>query len=413
MSTHNASRTICLCNTHAAWGGGEKWHLEAAKALVVRGWHVTLLANPACRLYDEAQRFADSLPELAAGDAMVGKVMGSLRLVPLRIKSLSFLNPCVMARLVRFFRREKVQRLLVGLPAEVKSVALAAKMAGVPRILYRRGSALPVHNSALNRYLYGSVLTSLIVNSKQTRDLVLAANEHLIPHERIHLLSNGVDIASFDEALEHAQRAKNAYRQHERQLVIGNAGRLDKQKGQHYLLRMMPHLLQHLPDGVDDIRLVIAGDGALREELENLAQELGVSEHVHFAGFMSDLGPFWSGIDIFVLSSLWEGFGYVLVEAMAAKLPVVAFAVSNIPELVEHGHNGLLVRGPDDAVGVQGRAEDLASDSHPEQGLAEAVLSLASDAAKRQFMGEQGRDFVLANFTQDVCMDRLEQIVVN
>lgn len=410
MSTQQkTNRSICLCNTHGAWGGGEKWHFEAAKALVMRGWDVTLLANPACRLYDEALRFAE--------EAIVAKALGTLRVIPLKIKSLSFLNPCVMARLVRFFRQEKVQTLLLGLPAEIKSVAIAAKMAGVPRIVYRRGTALPVRNSALNRYLYGSVLTALIVNSKQTRDLVLAANAHLIPHERIHLLPNGVDITSFDAALEQAQQAAlhlpsaNIYRQHQGQLVIGNAGRLDKQKGQHYLLRMMPHLLQNMPEGVSDIRLVIAGDGALREELTCLARELGVSDHVHFTGFMADLGPFWNSIDIFVLSSLWEGFGYVLVEAMAAKVPVVAFGVSNIPELVEHGHNGLLVRGPDDAVGGQDVAQAPVVDSSPESRLAEAVRSL-SLASTRQAMGEHGRRYVVDNYTQDVCMDRLEQILL-
>ncbi len=417
-------RTICLCNTHGVWGGGEQWQLEAAKALVMRGWHVTLLANPACRLYDEAQRFAESLSNTEVAE---GTKLGFLCLVPLKITSLSFLNPCTMARLVRLFRREKVQRLIVGLPAELKSVALAAKIAGVPQIIYRRGSALPVRNSGLNRYLYGSVLTSLIVNSTQTRTLVLAANEHLIAHDRIHLLPNGLDVETFDASLAQASlpnqkellghtpesQPEGQYEEENgSQLVIGNAGRLDTQKGQHYLVRMMPHLLQNKPDGVSDIRLVIAGDGALREELEALAHALGVREHVHFTGFMSDLGPFWKSIDIFVLSSLWEGFGYVLVEAMAAKVPVVAFAVSSIPELVDHGYNGLLVRGPNEAVGMHDAMGGHNSEDEPECRLAETVLTLAKDANKRQTMGEHGRNYVLANYTQNASMNHLEQILL-
>lgn len=406
-SPSKAQRTLCLCNTHATWGGGEKWHLETAKALVRRGWHIILLANPACRLYKEALLFADSEAKQSAG---------SLRLVPLKIQSLSFVNPCVMGRLVRFFRREKITTVLVGLPAEVKSVALAAKIAGVPRILYRRGSALPVRNSWLNRYLYGSVLTSLIVNSQQTRDLVFINNAHLLQIERIHLLPNGLDVLDFDASL---AQGSALYRQHAGQVLIGNAGRLDKQKGQHYLLRMMPHLLQALPEDKRDIRLVIAGDGALRAELEQLARDLGITKYVHFAGFLSDLGSFWKSLDIFVLSSLWEGFGYVLIEAMAAELPVVAFGVSNIPELVDHGHNGLLVPGPDEAVTLTAgndcpRQDDVEDISlSPEERLAKAVLCLIVDAPVRQSMGKAGYAYAVATYSQEQCMDSLEHILLS
>lgn len=402
MPTHkNIERSICLCNTHATWGGGEKWHLNTAKALVARGWHVTLLANQTCRLYDEARDFAATLKH---------DNLGSLRVIPLTIKSLSFLNPCVMARLVRFFRQEKVQTLVMGLPAELKSVGLAAKMAGVPRIIYRRGSALPVRNSSSNRYLYGSVLTGLIVNSQQTRDLVLADNAQLIDHERIHLLPNGLDVAVFDAALQEdvgAQQEQSSPTQENAPIIIGNAGRLDKQKAQHYLIRMMPHLVEA---GLN-VRLRIAGHGALHSELEALAHELGVSDRVELLGFMSNLGPFWHELDIFVLSSLWEGFGYVLVEAMAAKVPVVAFGISNIPEIVEHGVTGLLVQGPQEAIACKADSTKQTAEC-PELLLAQAVMRLAKDASVRHKMGDAGRAHVLKTYTQERCMDSLEAILL-
>lgn len=411
----SSNRTICLCNTHAAWGGGEKWHLEAAKALVIRGWHVTLLANPACRLYDEAIRFAEEVIE--------SQNIGSLRVIPLKIKSLSFLNPCTMAHLVRFFRQEKVQTLLLGLPAEVKSVAVAAKMAGVPRIIYRRGSAFATRNSWSNRYLYSSVLTALIVNSKQMQE----HNAAIMPAERIHLLANGIDHHIFDSQLNIAMPCAISV---QRRFVLGNAARLSPEKGQHYLIRMMADI-KAMTEGFGcggdeisyyDIQLLIAGDGELRAELEALAHELGVHDHITFLGFQNGLYSFWKTINIFVFSSLREGLPNVLAESMMANTPIVAFGVSSIPELVHHGQTGILVMGPPEAMST-GRADKCAEseqttctqthgDTTPSSRLATAVLGLLQNEPVLEHVRRSGRDYAMSMFSQDVCMDRLEQILL-
>ncbi len=412
MSTHNSSRTICLCNTHASWGGGEKWHLEAAKALVLRGWHVTLLANPVCRLYDEAQRFAESLP-CADG-------VGSLKLVPLKIKSLSFLNPCVVAKLVRFFRQEKVQTVLMGLPAEVKSVALAAKMAGVPKIMYRRGSAFATRNSWSNRFLYSSVLTGLIVNSKQMKK----HNAAIMPMERIYLLANGIDCLTFDAQLSAAALYDLPV---QRRFVLGNAARLSPEKGQQYLIRMMADLKmmvvcheQNAYISYDDIQLIIAGDGDLRVELVALAHDLGVDDHITFLGFQESLYTFWKTINLFVFSSLREGLPNVLAESMMAGVPIVAFEASSIPELVTHGETGLLVAPPAEAMSIDGADQSVEDSQHSlcfnqttaSKRLADAVLQLLQNEGEQKALKQNGRNFVLANFAQDACMDRLEQILL-
>lgn len=419
MSTQQeTARSICLCNTHGAWGGGEKWHLETAKALVMRGWQVTLLANPACRLYDEALFFAE--------EAIESKTLGSLRVIPLKIKSLSFLNPCVMTRLVRFFRQEKVQTLVLGLPAEVKSVALAAKMAGVSRIVYRRGSAFATRNSWSNRYLYGSVLTALIVNSKQMQE----HNSAIMPAERIHLLANGIDHHTFDSQLQATVPCELPV---QRRFVLGNAARLSPEKGQHYLIRMMADMKAMTegsarngesianPIAYDDIQLAIAGDGELRAELEKLAHELGVHDHITFVGFQNSLYSFWKTINIFVFSSLREGLPNVLAESMMAKTPIVAFGVSSIPELVHSGETGILVMGPPEAMST-GRADASAeneqtstSQSHkdtpPSHRLATAVLGLLQNESEMERLRRNGRKYAMSKFSQDVCMDRLEQIL--
>ncbi len=376
---------VCFCNTNPGWGGGEKWHLEAAIALAHRGRRVLLMAHPAGRLHAEASRLAATLPAHLPG----------LRVLPLQVGRLTFLNPGAIVRIAHVLHREKVDSLVLGLTSDLKAVGPAARLAGVRQVFYRRGSALPIRNTAFNRLLYGRVINGLIVNSQETRRLALVNNAGLIPEERIHLLHNGIDATGFDAAL---KKASPAYRASGHTLVIGNAGRLNRQKGQHHLL----HMARLLADEGLDFRLVIAGEGERRQELETLARTLGVSGHVVFAGFLADLAPFWKSLDVFVLSSHWEGFGYVLAEAMLAEVPVVSFDVSNIPELVQDGTNGLLVPGPDAAP---------EGDAAPAAGLARAVMTMAASQDLRCRMGAAGRAHALAKYAQESCMDALESIL--
>ncbi len=387
---------VCFCNSNVPWGGGEKWHLEGALSLARRGRRVILLCHPDGELYQRAR----ALPPLPG-----------LRVEPLRITRFSFLNPFTRRRLTAFFRKERVRAVILNLPADLKAAAPAARAAGVGHVVYRRGSALPVRDSALNRHLYGRVITRLIVNSEATRRLVLVNNPRLIPLERITVLPNGIDVAAFDAALAAAKPMNFVARP----FVLGNAGRLNRQKGQHLLLDLTARLAKAgLP-----VRAVIAGTGEREAELKGLAASLGIEERVEFPGFMENLAPFWRGIDLFVLTSLWEGFGNVLIEAMLAEKPVLAFAVSNLPELVRDGENGFLFplpeeerahspeREPAEALGDSPKSAPL---PHPLDDMAERVLELATKPERRRALGRAGRAFAL-RFDQESCMDRLEELL--
>ncbi len=383
-------RTVCFCNTNIPWGGGEKWHLEAAAALAARGWRVLFLCHPQGELMARAQGVPGLDPR------------------PLALGRLSFLNPLLRLRLTRLFKEERVHALLMNLPSDLKAAGPAAKTAGVPHIVYRRGSALPVRDTALNHHLYGTVLTRLIVNSEATKRMALSRNPDLIPEERISVLLNGIDVAAFDAAL-----ARVPAREPEpgRPLVLGNAGRLNVQKGQHLLL----HLCRKALDLGTDCRAVIAGTGEREAELKALADTLGIRNKVEFRGFMPDLSPFWRDIDVFVLTSLWEGFGYVLLEAMLAEKPVFAFSVSNIPELVRDGDNGRLFPLPEaerklcpDAAPAGSSTTNAAQD--PLDAMARSLAALAANPGEQRRMGRVGRVFA-QNFDQSVRMDALENLL--
>jgi glycosyltransferase involved in cell wall biosynthesis len=373
------NRTVCFCNSNRTWGGGEKWHLEAACAMAERGCCVHLMAGKDSPLYDRARAH----PELT--------------LHAKRFSGLDFLNPFTVRRCAALFREHGINRVVLGLPSDLKAAGIAAKRAGVAGIYYRRGSALPVRDDVLNRYLYGRLLTGLIVNSWATAQLVLAENAALIAADKIHLLYNGLDIAAFDAALAMAAPAYRRNPDVADALVIGNAGRLTAQKGQHYLLHMSRCLL--------DInlkhRLIIAGDGERRAELEALAASLDLGDAVTFAGFVDDMAPFWRSLDCFVFSSLWEGFGYALAEAMLAGKTVIAFDGNSMPELVQSGATGMLVPLPrpgEDDASVGSR-------------LAARVVYFVQNTAECDRLAANGREFCRNTFSQEKRMDELHALL--
>lgn len=155
------------------------------------------------------------------------------------------------------------------------------------------------------------------------------------------------------------------------ELVIGTLGRLAVQKGQTHLVAAFARLHARQPNA----RLLLVGhpdpDGTA-ERLRAQVAALGIERQVVFAGFRADVAAVLSAMDIFVLPSLWEGFGLVLLEAMGLGRPIVASAVDAIPEVVRDGVEGLLVCVGSDAA------------------LAAALERLLTDAPLRQKLGAAG-----------------------
>ncbi|MBU1040190.1 MAG: glycosyltransferase [Proteobacteria bacterium] len=346
-------KCICFFNSNKAWGGGEKWHFENALLARDRGYRVCVVTNLVSVLADRIEHEP------------------GIMLLRIHIGNTSFLNPGTLWRLACFYRQHAVEAVIMALPSDMKAGGIAAKLAGVRDIIYRRGIAVPVRNSALNRFLFKHVLTKLIANSRNTLDCLLADNNQLIEPQRTHLINCGFDVAAFD-----AMPAQPLVQRKPGEILIGNAGRLTPQKGQKLLI----DIAKILKDQPIPFRVLIAGTGEMEAELNNYAREQGVEDVVEFLGFVSDMKSFHQAIDIFALTSLWEGFCYVQVEAMTLKRPVVAWNVSSIPEVVTDGETGYLCS-------VLNTAE-----------FAARLLTLIRDEALRERLGESGRARVIAHF---------------
>jgi sugar transferase (PEP-CTERM/EpsH1 system associated) len=155
---------------------------------------------------------------------------------------------------------------------------------------------------------------------------------------------NGVDRTSFKPAgAGRSELLPQGFLPSDAAVVLGTVGRLVEVKDQAMILRAVHLLVQQEPPLADIVRVVIVGDGPLRRQLQELTQELGLTEIVWFAGDRTDVPALLRTMDIFLLPSLAEGISNTILEAMATGLPVLATGTGGNPELVESGTNGYLV----------------------------------------------------------------------
>lgn len=307
-------KTICFFNTNRAWGGGEKWHFETARELGRRGYRTLLVTNTGSQLYHKARQ-------------------ERLLVYAFSVNSLSFLNPVKLLIMIAFFRTKDVEAIILNLPQDLKLAGIAAKLAGVKRIIYRRGMPHPLRSTLLNRFLFKKILTHVVVNSEEIGRSLSEKNADWFPKEKLCLIYNGVN-----PRLSH--HAEKLYHKEGEEFVIGNAGRLTDQKGQVYLIELAALLKK---DGVE-FRLLIAGEGELRSRLTRLIQEKDLSREVKLLGHVDDMTAFFNSLDLFVFTSKYEGSANTLIETIQHGVPCVAFDVSSNPEIIQHEINGYLAR---------------------------------------------------------------------
>ncbi|MFW6224423.1 MAG: glycosyltransferase family 4 protein [Bacteroidota bacterium] len=353
-------KSILFINTNKVWGGGEKWHYDMASLLYKRNYSVNVFAH-------------------CDGDLIKRCSEANIPVSGIKINKLSFLDPLALVLLKKRIVRIRPDVVILNLPSDMKAAGLAAKLAGVENILYRRGTALPVNPHPVNRWFFRNVLSGVIVNSRKTRELI---NERckLIDDDKIHVVYNGIDEIPQEEEIQPILPGK---------LIIGNAGRLEHQKGQYRLIELALSLKE---EGLD-FEIRIAGSGPLHEQLQKEIIQNGLQNEVKLLGFMDDMSVFYSSISVFVLPSSWEGFGYVMAEAMAHRRPVIAFDVSSNPEIVSHDENGYLVPFGDI------------------NQLKEQLITLAGNRDLLDELGRNARRMVLEKFTLERAAAQIENII--
>jgi glycosyltransferase involved in cell wall biosynthesis len=177
----------------------------------------------------------------------------------------------------------------------------------------------------------------IICVCKSDRDKAIAAGVATV--DRTSIVYNGIEVDKFSSPLDRVI-ARKIFNLDPTEFVFGNVGRLHEQKGHKFLLQATAKMTNRA-------RLVIIGDGRLRDELITLADRLEISDRVSFLGARADICEFLSAIDVFIMPSLWEGQPIALLEALAIGKPCIASDVDGVPEIIIDGANGYLVNPKD------------------------------------------------------------------
>jgi glycosyltransferase involved in cell wall biosynthesis len=205
------------------------------------------------------------------------------------------------------------------------------------------------------------------------------------PGQWDHVFS-GIDLAPFDAAIRRRAAIRQELGYSPGDFVVGGVGRLEPVKGFTYLVKAARNILESLPHA----HILLAGDGALADALRGEAS--GFGERFRFLGLREDVPELMTALDVFVLPSVNEGMGRVLLESGAAGVPAVATAVGGVPDIVQDEVTGVLVPPRDP------------------KAIARAVVSFSRDPGRRARMGEAARAMVVPAYGLEKMVERIEAL---
>jgi L-malate glycosyltransferase len=342
-------------DTARTWRGGQNQVLLTVNGLRSMGQRAALVAHPD----GELRRRADE----------------GLELIP--IASRTEMDLTAAWRLARVVKRLKPDVIHAHDPHGVAMASLALSLGSgsspgrSPALVVARRVDFHLKGNSFSRWKHRQV-DCFIAASNAIRTMLLADG---VPESKVVTVHEGIDV-------EHVLAAppvnvhETFFLPHHAP-VVGNVGALVPHKGQRYLIEAAHLVVQQLPD----VRFVILGEGELREHLERLVREHHLERHVLLPGFRVDVLGCIKGFDVFVMSSVTEGLGTSLLDAMACSKAIVATKAGGIPEVVEDGVTGIVVEPRD------------------HHGLAAAIVKLIKDEQGRQRMATAGFERVSSRFT--------------
>lgn len=345
-------------DTARTWRGGQQQVLLTVLGLRARGHRAVLVAHPEGVLYRRASEGDD--------------------LVPLATRSeVDLASAWRLARVVALHRPDVVHAHDPHAVA-MASMALSFGTGGVaPALVASRRVDFHLQRHSFSRWKYRQV-SCFIAASRAIADILVADG---VPRSKVVVVHDGIDVERVRRTTAVDIGAEFWFPKGAPVLV--NVGALVNHKGQKYLIEAMAQVRTQ----VADAQLVIFGEGELRRALEQQIRDLGLEKHVVLAGFRDDVLALTRSADLFVMSSITEGLGSTVLDAMAMGLAVVGTRAGGIPEAVEDGVSGVLV--------PPGNAAALAA----------AIVRVLRDPELRARMGAAGQARVRDEFGVDRLVD--------
>jgi glycosyltransferase involved in cell wall biosynthesis len=294
----------------------------------------------------------------------------------------------VLRRLVRLMRRRRIDAVVtVGTGGDKMFWGrLAAWWAGVPVVCSAlHSTGLPDHVELSNRLL--APLTDAFIAVAEPHGCYLAEHEGC-PAAKVRVIPNGVDVEKFHPRWPNAS-LREQFGLAPGTPVAGIVAALRPEKNHELFLRAAALVHQQLPAA----RFLVVGDGPRRAALETLAEELGLTGVVHFAGSRGDVPEVLSLVDVLVLTSHMEANPVSILEAMAAEKPVISTRVGSVAETVLDGKTGYLV-----APGAAGE-------------IAARLLELLRDPQRAAALGRAGREHVVRHWSIDRMVEGYQDLL--
>jgi glycosyltransferase involved in cell wall biosynthesis len=293
------------------------------------------------------------------------------------------LDPLLFLRLVAWFRRERPDVVHTHLIHADAHAVPAARLAGVPVVVSTKHNDDPFRTHpavvVLERWLARRVDRTIAISESLRRFTIESTRTD---PAKVLTVRYGYDAAVDRPVLSTPSPVSPGA------AVVLAVGRLVDQKGHDVLIEAFARVCRRIPDAT----LVIVGGGEKRPALEGMVSALGLRGRVILTGHRSDARAFMRDAAVFAHPSRWEGFGLVLLEAMADALPIVASRVSAIPEIVEDGVTGVLVAAGDHVA------------------LADALLGVLLNPERARRMGRAGRERLERDFSLEKMARATENV---
>jgi glycosyltransferase involved in cell wall biosynthesis len=344
-------------DTARTWRGGQNQVLLTVNGLREIGQRAALVAHPDGELRRRAAE--------------------GLELIPIAPRTEMDLSAAW--RLARVVKRLRPDVIHAHDPHGIAMASLALSMASAaaaghsPALVAARRVDFHLKGNSLSRWKHRQV-DCFIASSEAIRKILLADG---VPPQRAVTVHEGIDVDRIVSTA--AVNVHEAFWLPHQAPVVGNVAALVPHKGQRHLIEAAHLVVKQIPDA----RFVVLGEGELREQLERQVRDYHLEKHVLLPGFRTDVIGCMKGFDIFVMSSITEGLGTSLLDAMACHRAIVATRAGGIPEVVADEETGLLVGARDHAA------------------MAKAIVRLLSDRALRERMGAAGFARVQERFTAE------------
>jgi len=338
------------------------------------------LALNICSLLREDERFSVSLCGVFGSGGPLAGVAAQRGVGAFSLDARRRGKVRTVVELYRRFRREGVSVAQVHGAYLLQYAIPAALLAGVALVYTEHARHSLGKHAWLRRLarLHGSLFGPMVCVSQNLRGFMI--DEVGLKPERIEVIHNGIDLSSFTQPTPGNGRTGG--------VVIGTVARLTEAKDHGNLLRAFAMVRREAPE----VRLVLVGDGELREDIESMVSSLGLRDAVEMTGKRSDIPQLLAGMDIFVLPSRREGFPVSIIEAMAGGRAVVATDVGGVREILEDGADGIVVPPEDDA------------------SLASAILGLVRDPNGRARLGDNARQKAARDFSDQAMIRNYKRL---